>query len=98
MSCKMSNRIGNVMISVFASSGIAVDRGFNSMLVVIFGGRVKPKSIKLVFTASLLVRTMLLFRCVFVLFIFILCLEAQHCLYLWIVHFLLPLRISLTFI
>jgi hypothetical protein len=45
MSCKMSNRIGNVMIRVFVFSGIAVDRGFNSMLVVIFGGRVKPKSI-----------------------------------------------------
>ena len=37
------NRIGGVMVSVLASS--AVDRGFEP-------GRVKPKTIKLVFVAS----------------------------------------------
>ena len=41
----LENRIGDVMVSVLAS--IAVDRGFKP-------GRVKPKTIKLVFVASLL--------------------------------------------
>ena len=34
--------------------------------------------------------------CVFVLFLFVLC--TQCCQFLWIVHFLLPLQYSLTFI
>ena len=36
--------------------------------------------------------------CVFALFVFVFCLVYQCCLFLWIVHFRLPLRYCLTFI
>jgi hypothetical protein len=36
--------------------------------------------------------------CVFAFFVFVLCLVYQCCLFLWIVHFRLPLRYCLTFI